>query len=226
MNKLSFLIIVMLTSSTVNAATLSGTVVGVYDGDTLTLLTANKKEIKVRLAQIDAPEEGQAFSGESKKTLSDLVYKKQVSVNVTDTDRYGRTVGQVSLGKIDINLNQVAKGMAWVYRKYSGKGSNPYYDAEAKPKAAKIGIWSQAATSPWEWRRGNRPTPVAPIAPTTPAKPNFIGNLPTNSGFTCGAKRYCKQMTSCDEARFYFTQCGQSQFDKDGDGIPCEQVCN
>lgn len=224
MKKLFFFIIATLASSTTNAETLSGTVVGVHDGDTITLLAPGKKEVKIRLAQIDAPEEGQAFSGESKKTLADLVYKKQVIVNVTDTDRYGRTIGQVSVGKIDINLNQVAKGMAWVYRKYTSKGSSPYYDAESKAKAAKIGIWSQQAVAPWEWRQGSRATvPTPPLAPS----PNFLGNLPnTKTGFTCGAKRYCKQMTSCDEARFYFTQCGQSQFDKDGDGVPCEQVCH
>lgn len=225
MNKLAFLIIVMLTSSTVNAATLSGTVVGVHDGDTLTLLTTNKKEIKVRLAQIDAPEEGQAFSGESKKNLSDLVYKKQITVNVTDKDRYGRSVGQVIVGNVDVNLSQVAKGMAWVYRKYSGKGSSPYYDAEAKAKAAKIGIWSQQAVAPWDWRKGNRPAPPIALAPTQP-KSNFVGAAPGGSGFKCGNKRYCSQMKDCNEARFYLNQCGKSELDKDNDGIPCEQVCN
>lgn len=84
-------------SGLVFADVLVGQVVGVSDGDTITLLDANKTQHKIRLAGIDAPEKAQAFGQASKKSLSDLVYRKQVAVYWEKKDRYQRTLGKVTL---------------------------------------------------------------------------------------------------------------------------------
>jgi micrococcal nuclease len=81
------------------------------------LLTPEKRQIKVRLVEIDAPEKSQAYGQRSKQSLSDLVFGKQVRVEQQDRDRYGRVVGRVYAGGLDVNAEQVKRGMAWVYRK-------------------------------------------------------------------------------------------------------------
>lgn len=93
--------------------TITGRVVGVSDSDTITVLDASKRQHKIRLDGIDAPESSQDFGGRAKQSLSDLVFGKTVTVVGSKQDRYGRTVGKVTLsdGK-DINLEQVERGTA------------------------------------------------------------------------------------------------------------------
>ena len=43
--------------------------------------------------------------------------------------------------------------------------------------------------------------------------------------FQCEGKRTCKEMDSCEKARFYLTQCSVSSLDRDNDGVPCESIC-
>ena len=100
------------------ADTLSGRVVAVHDGDTITVLDTNRTQHKIRLAGIDAPELGQAFGNPSKQNLSKWVYNRQVIVDWKKRDRYGRTVGVVLVDSHDVNLEQVRAGMAWWYRQY------------------------------------------------------------------------------------------------------------
>lgn len=100
------------------ASTYEGKVVGVSDGDTVTVLMSGRP-VKVRLAEIDAPEKRQPFGERSKQSLSDLVYGKQVKVNQQDLDRYGRIVGRVYVESIDVNVEQIKRGMAWIYRQYN-----------------------------------------------------------------------------------------------------------
>lgn len=139
------------------ADTFSGKVVGVADGDTLTVLTPENKQVKIRLAGIDAPEKSQDFGQVSKKSLSDLVFGKDVDVNVESTDRYGRTVGWVSIGKKDINAVQVDKGLAWVYRKYIDVNSaygQVLIGLEEGARSKKIGLWGgNGPVPPWSYRR-------------------------------------------------------------------------
>lgn len=98
-------------------------VIGITDGDTLTLLVAEGagfRPIKIRLAEIDAPESGQAYGQKAKQVLSDLAYNQLARVVVVkDRDRYGRTVGRVYVGYMDVNAELIRQGAAWVYRKYS-----------------------------------------------------------------------------------------------------------
>jgi hypothetical protein len=77
------------------------------------------------------------------------------------------------------------------------------------------GLTEAQRVPPWEWRHGGTMQPV---------QPQRMDSSP-ESGFTCGAKRYCREMTSCDEARFYLERCGLSGLDDDGDGVPCESLC-
>jgi endonuclease YncB( thermonuclease family) len=207
-----------------SAEEISGRVVGVLDGDTVTVLTEAKEPIKVRLAEIDTPESGQSYGSRAKQALSDLVYGKSVRVVVQDTDRYRRTVGRVYAGAQDINAEMVRQGAAWVYRQYNRDPSLLPIEQEAR--AAKRGLWAlpeAERTPPWEWRAAERATP-AKAAPTQPqAVPR--SSAPVTTAQTCGAKRTCGDMASCAEAQFYLTQCGVLRLDGDHDGVPCEKLC-
>lgn len=139
-----------------HAEAIEGRVVGVSDGDTLTILDADNVQFKIRLAAIDAPEKAQAFGQRGKEQLSDICYGKQASVTVVDTDRYGRTVGEVVCDGSNANEAMIKSGLAWVYRKYA-KGYGHLYAFEDEAKAAKRGLWADPnPTAPWEWRKAKR----------------------------------------------------------------------
>jgi endonuclease YncB( thermonuclease family) len=97
----------------------NGRVVGIADGDTLTVLTASKEQHKIRLAEIDAPEKRQPFGAKSKQSLSDLCFGKEAEVTPRAIDRYKRIVARVRCAGLDANAKQVNRGMAWVYRRYA-----------------------------------------------------------------------------------------------------------
>lgn len=137
--------------------TLQGRVVGVSDGDTVTVLDASNTQWKIRLMGIDAPEKKQAFGNRSKQQLSDLVFNEQVEIEYSKKDRYGRTVGKITVEGIDANLEQVKAGMAWHYKKYQGEQSKTdralYAEAEEAARREKQGLWIDADPEPpWEWR--------------------------------------------------------------------------
>lgn len=188
-------------------------VVGVSDGDTLTCLTNQRQSIKTRLHGIDAPESKQAFGTQSKISLSNLVYGKDVVLNVKDRDKYGRTVADVLINGKSANLAQVENGMAWAYRQYlKGDDALVYVAAETRAKSAKRGLWVDLS-------------PIAPSEFRHKKKiPQLIPKNQNSSGFSC-AKRTCSQMTSCEEARYSMTVCGVSTLDGDHDGVPCEKIC-
>ncbi|MCK9549298.1 thermonuclease family protein [Aquamicrobium sp.] len=134
---------------------INGLVVGVSDGDTLKILDNSKTLYKIRLAEIDAPEKTQDYGQVSKKSLSDICYKKQAVAYVANTDRYGRSVATVYCNNQNANQYQVTKGMAWVYRQYSNNPS--YIQAEQMAKRNKIGLWNiPNPIAPWEYRRASK----------------------------------------------------------------------
>src|SRR5215475_8083042 len=104
-------------AATAAAEGLPGKVVGITDGDTITVMV-DRRPIKVRLAEIDTPERGQPWANRAKQALSDKVFGQVVQLQVVDTDRYGRTVARVYRDGRDINREMVREGNAWVYRKY------------------------------------------------------------------------------------------------------------
>jgi endonuclease YncB( thermonuclease family) len=167
----------------VEAETLTGKVVGVTDGDTITVLVA-EHTIKVRLAEIDTPERGQPWASRAKQALSDKVFREEVEVRVVDTDRYGRTVGHVWIAGRDINREMVREGHAWVYRQH--------LKDETDAQKNEIGLWGLPEAQrvpPWNWRRGKREPRPEP------------DRLPDQT-FDCDTKRKCGEMVSCEEARF------------------------
>lgn len=97
-----------------------GKVVSVSDGDTFTMLTANNKQVKVRLHGIDCPEKSQDYGHLAKQYTSELVFGRYVHVVITDTDQYSRLVGKVFLDDDETCLNEelLKAGMAWHYKKY------------------------------------------------------------------------------------------------------------
>ena len=199
-----------------------GKVVSIADGDTFTLLTAEKKQIKVRLSEIDTPERAQPFGTRARQALSDLVFNKEVVVVEDDTDRYGRLVGQVYVEGLHVNRKMVQDGMAWVYRQYL-KDESLLEDQEAA-RLSKRGLWSLPSTEqvpPWEWRRGNRSSQSASAKPA-PTKGSQSKNA---KDFRCGSKTKCSEMISCEEAMYYLEECGLTRLDGNGDGVPCETLC-
>lgn len=140
-------------------------VVGVLDGDTVDILLHGHKMTRCRLFGIDAPEKVQAFGQASKKSLSDMVFRKTVDVRVTGTDQYGRAVCRLSLAGVDVNREQVARGMAWVYRRYNQDLG--YYEAEATARVSRNGLWVESnAIPPWEYRH-NKQAGVGKISEST-----------------------------------------------------------
>ena len=99
-------------------AQLQGKVVSISDGDTFTLLTADKTQVKIRLYGIDCPEKDQAFSNICKQYLSDLIFNKQVTIRKTGIDRYGRTLGIVYLDSLNVNEEMLKDRIAWHYKLY------------------------------------------------------------------------------------------------------------
>lgn len=117
--------------------TFTGYVVGVADGDTITVLDADKVQHKIRLTGIDAPEKKQPFGNRSKQSLSDMVFNKTVTVETDKRDRYGRELGKVLAGGVDVNLEQVRAGMAWHYKAY--ERTQPVIDRQSYADARSQG---------------------------------------------------------------------------------------
>jgi endonuclease YncB( thermonuclease family) len=152
-------------SSSPEVKAIRGFVVGVTDGDTLTVLSA-QVPIKIRLASIDAPESHQDFGTRSKQALSEKAFHKAVVIEWREKDRYGRTVGQVFVDGRWINREMVDDGWAWHYRKYSKSEVLAYAESEAK--AAKRGLWAaDDPIEPWVFRRPRTKGTPAAGAPTT-----------------------------------------------------------
>ncbi len=132
-----------------SANVIHGRVVGVSDGDTVTVIDANKTQHKIRLSGIDAPEKAQAYGQKAKESLSDLVFGQKVDVEWNKQDRYGRIVGKIMLGGVDINLEQIKRGMAWHYKEYQNEQSPEdrigYAQSELQAQVKKIGLWRDPA---------------------------------------------------------------------------------
>lgn len=153
--------LVVIPTATAAMEVVSGKVVGVSDGDTVTVLDANMHQRKIRLAGIDAPEKKMPWGQRAKNHLSDLVYGRTVAVETSKKDRYGRWVGKVLLDGRDVNLVMVQVGMAWHYKQYSHEQSiderRAYASAEDEARASGRGLWAQQEpVPPWDWRAAQR----------------------------------------------------------------------
>ncbi len=195
-----------------------GRVVGISDGDTLSLRIDGRERMGIRLAGIDAPELDQPYGVEARRALASLARDRTARVEVVDRDAYGRLVGTVYIGGRNINAALVAEGAAWVYRGYNHDPQ--LLVLEARARAARRGLWGLPAwrrAPPWEWRRQDSPPATRPSNRPQANRPVAL--------FRCGAKRTCREMASCEEAKFYLTICGVKRLDGDGNGMPCERLC-
>jgi len=136
-----------------------GKVIGISDGDTITILDSNKKQHKIRLYGIDCPESGSKTFGDSaKKFTASLMARKMASVDLFDTDRYGRTVGVVTVDGVNVNRQIIHAGYAWQYRHYcKEKFCSVWLKVENQARVAGVGLWSDdKPVPPWEWRNATR----------------------------------------------------------------------
>ena len=96
MRRIFTLLLVLLAARPACGSDYAARVVGIADGDTITVLR-DRTQVRIRLHGIDAPETGQDFGSRAKQAASELAFGKQVTVRPRDTDRYGRTVAEVIL---------------------------------------------------------------------------------------------------------------------------------
>ena len=150
------LLLPALACATASPALLEGRVVGIHDGDTLTLLV-DERPVKIRLAQIDAPEMRQPYGRRAKAALSDYASGKPARVEVVDVDDYGRSVGEVYVDGVHVNFEMVRQGHAWAYTRYA-RGVE-IVDLENEARAARRGLWrlpEEQRDPPWVWRHRGR----------------------------------------------------------------------
>ncbi len=135
-----------------------GTVIGVADGDTLTLLDEGKASHRIRLDGIDAPERTQDYGQRARQSLASMAHGRRAVAECPKTDRYGRAVCRVTVDGVDVGLEQVRRGLAWHYVKYAREQSPidrmRYAGAEEQARATRLGLWATAdAVPPWDYRR-------------------------------------------------------------------------
>lgn len=204
-------------------------IIAVLDGDTVLIRSGNGTR-KIRLAEIDAPEKAQPFGADSRQSLADMVLNRQVQIVTQAVDAYGRLVATLSVDGLDVNAEQIRRGMAWEYSHYHGNRALVALEAEARQ--APRGLWAMnQPTPPWEWRKqhpdGYGQHPAAAPQTHTPSDGVPRSNMaPGNSADpACHPLKRCSAMRSCDEARRYMQRCGSGYMDGDGDGVPCEKLC-
>jgi len=194
------------------ACTRAEPVVSVVDGDSL-VVRSGKQDVDVRLAEVDAPELDQPFGADARTALEELVGGKDVRLELVSGGAYRRIIARVYVGDLDVGAELVRRGLAWIHRAY-----DPVRDLMALEDSARnqrLGLWAAPnPVAPWLWRKGvgaNDSFPSDPTRAMTPVK--------------CGEKRYCREMSSCEEARAYMEQCKLHRLDGDRDSIPCEKLC-
>lgn len=148
------LLALLFAASGARADELAGEVVGITDGDTLRVLV-EQREVVIRLDQIDAPEKRQPFGQRSRQSLAEMTFRKTARVVTRGQDRHGRTVGTVFIAGLDVNAEQVRRGMAWVYLRYARDPALTAQELEARQ--ARRGLWVDSSPlPPWEWRKQHR----------------------------------------------------------------------
>ncbi len=191
------ILLLLLATLTAQAATFTGKVVGVSDGDTITVLAAGNKQFKIRLLAIDTPESGQAYGDKAKQALSKKVFGQFVQVHWEKQDMYKRVLGNITIGKRWINLEMVAEGWAWHYKQYDK--DKRFADAEVKAKATRKGLWAGPdPVAPWDWRRekkGGKPVakPKPPTKPSPATPPGVVYIAKTGKKYhTAGCQHLSK----------------------------------
>jgi endonuclease YncB( thermonuclease family) len=161
MNTIRTLLIslVLFAPAAVSAGPLTpGLVVAISDGDTITLLTEDKQQLKIRLAGIDTPEKKQAFGTKARDHLASRIFKQDVEVDLRKKDQYGRYLGVIYISGVDMNQSMIQDGYAWFYKHYAKdqpkEEAQRYAKAEADARSKQRGLWSDPnPVPPWEFRK-------------------------------------------------------------------------
>ena len=138
------------------ADTMSGVVFVVIDGDTVLFKpdsygVASRAFLKIRLANIDAPEKDQPYGEAATRALSALVLNQRVEVTTVAVDAYGRTIAQIQLSNVQVNTELVRRGLAWA-SSYRRNAELKAVQRDAQQAAR--GLWREAEpVPPWVWRR-------------------------------------------------------------------------
>jgi len=152
--RLALTAVVLSTGTATAQERFAGKVVGVTDGDTVSVMR-NGRAVTVRLDGIDCPERGQDFGQRATRFTSELVFGKEATIDVADVDRYGRLVGRAYVSGTDVSLAIVRAGLAWHYKQYSN--DRALEDAEVDARSRRVGLWSYAnPIPPWEYRHPTR----------------------------------------------------------------------
>jgi endonuclease YncB( thermonuclease family) len=200
------LLVALLAALPSQAQTRTATVLSIGDGDTLRVREGNRT-VNVRLACIDAPETSQApFGAQARQQLQALApVGSSVELRIKATDRYGRSVAELSRSGRNINQALVATGGAFVYWQYiSGCDRQTYGRLETEARLKRLGVWSVngGLMRPWDYRSGQR-------------RPSSSSSAPAGRRYTC------KQIGSYAQAQLLLRQ-GHRYLDGDGDGEACE----
>ena len=155
---LALLVLICTVAAPAAADELRGRVVGVSDGDTITVLVDSHQQHRIRLAEIDAPELRQPYGQKAKQALSTLVFAKDIRVITSGKDRYGRLIGRAYAPgmphELDVSAQMVQDGAAWVFTRYATDPS--LYDLQTEARIASRGLWALPLADqvpPWDWRR-------------------------------------------------------------------------
>jgi endonuclease YncB( thermonuclease family) len=191
---------------TAHSQTLPFRVVRVLNGDTLSVHDTQKREVRVRLSGIDAPEGGQIFGNKSTQALSDCALGKVANIKGDKLDSYGRTVARVIVDGMDCNLRQIELGMAWYSEKYADAESAvdavSYVVAEQIARTSKKGLWIDPnAVAPWIWLNSSPADKAAAREPMEPCHCDIAATCKgPNGGVYCltrsGVKRYLPKRSS------------------------------
>ena len=145
----------LVTDSPQQTRVITGRVVAIADGDTITVLDQDNQQHRVRLAAIDTPERGQPFGQAARDAIGTLCFNRFVTVRVQETDRYGRLVGWIEADGQSVNHRLVRDGMAWHYKQYDK--SPALAELEQVARQNRLGLWSDPnPIPPWEWRKQKR----------------------------------------------------------------------
>ncbi len=154
---IQLLLLFILTATPALSQVITGKVVSIADGDTITVLDSSKTQHKIRLYGIDTPEKGQAFGNSAKKYTASLTAGKTVKVIAYDIDRYGRTVGVVMVNGTNVNQSLLEAGYAWQYRKYCKESfCDNWLQLESNARVSMRGLWADDPVAPWDWRKDKR----------------------------------------------------------------------
>ena len=211
---------------------LSGQVSRIVDGDTLWLkATPDAEPVVIRIEGIDAPESCQTGGAQSTQALTQLALNRSVTVRIVARDEHARIVGKVFDGPVDVGDRMVRDGHAWSARYKYDRG--PYVSEERMAVALKRGLHAEpGAVMPRDFRQRNGECPQPGGVPkksvaAAPAALVVAAASVSASARRCDGRRYCSQMSSCEEATWFLKNCPVTKMDGDNDGVPCEtQWCN